>query len=568
MTKQSAFCGTIVVLAAVAAVAMGLSGCGGSGSGSSTPPPPTPDFTLTALSGAVSVAQGASGSSTVTAAVSGGFSAPIALTASGQPTGVTIGFSQATIPAPGSGSSSVTIAVGAAVATGNYTITITGTGSGITHTATVALTVTGPPPPPPDFTLTVPSTAVSIAQGASGTSTATTTVSNGFSAPIALTASGLPASVYIGFSQATLAAPGSGTSTLTIAVGPAVAAGNYSITVTGVGGSVTHTATVALTVTSATAPPGTPLLVGYLPDYQGSYATFATSLDFNKMTHLVLAFGLPPSCGGTCTASSNMTWALNQTDADIATLVSAAHAAGVKVLLSIGGGDQASDALIEQFYDVGLSTPLVAALDSYLTTHNLDGVDVDMEDPANMGTNYDTFATTLITKMHSEGKVASTTAATWIWESPPYPDSYGAPMANSTLQAYDIVGVMAYSFLGYDTTAAQYYSDTVMSMQYFGNLGVPNSKMTVGVPFYAQNASGSISETYATIVGAYPDASQTNEVSGGSLDGGATIYYMGDALMAQETQLGAEKYGGVMIWELSQDAPTPDSLLTVIQNNL
>jgi hypothetical protein len=92
--------------------------------------------------------------------------------------------------------------------------------------------------------------------------------------------------------------------------------------------------------------------------------------------------------------------------------------------------------------------------------------------------------------------------------------------------------------------------------------------MTVGVPFYAQNASGSISETYATIVGAYPNAPQTNEVSGGSLDGGATIYYMGDALMAQETQLGVEQYGGVMIWELSQDAPAPNSLLTVIQNNM
>jgi len=548
---------------------MGLSGCGSSGFESPPPPPPTPDFTLTAPSGAVSVAQGASGSSTVTAAVSGGFSASIALTASGQPAGVTIGFSQATIPAPGSGSSTVTIAVGAAVATGNYSITVTGTGGGVTHTATVALTVTGPPPPPPDFSLTVPSTAVSIAYGASGTSTATTSVSNGFSAPIALTASGLPAGVYIGFSPATIAAPGSGASTLTIAVDPAVAAGSYSITVTGTGGSVTHTANVTLTVTSATAPPGTPLLIGYLPDSQGSYASFATSLDFSKMTHLILAFGLPPSCGGTCTASSSMTWTLQQTDADIATLVTAAHNAGLKVLLSIGGGSTDDDALIEQFYKAGLSTQLVASLDSYLTDHNLDGVDVDIEDPKNMGTDYDTFATTLIAKMHSGGKVASTTAATWIWQSPPYPDGYGAPMANSTLLQYDLVGVMAYSFLGYDTTATQYYSDTVASMQYFGapGLGVPSSKMTVGVPFYAQDANNSIFETDAAILGAYPDAPQTYEVSGGSLDGGVPLYHMSDALMAQETQLGVEQYGGVMIWELAQDAAPPNSLLTVIQNN-
>ena len=79
-----------------------------------------------------------------------------------------------------------------------------------------------------------------------------------------------------------------------------------------------------------------------------------------------------------------------------------------------------------------------------------------------MGTNYDTFVTALTTKLHSDSpsKKTSVAVATWIWQSPPYPDTYGAPMANSTLQQYDIVGVMAYSFLGYDTTATQYYADT------------------------------------------------------------------------------------------------------------
>ena len=37
--------------------------------------------------------------------------------------------------------------------------------------------------------------------------------------------------------------------------------------------------------------------------------------------------------------------------------------------------------------------------------------------------------------------------------------------------------------------------------------------------------------------------------------------------MAQETQLGA-RYGGIMIWELTQDAGGPHSLLSVIQKNL
>ena len=79
-------------------------------------------------------------------------------------------------------------------------------------------------------------------------------------------------------------------------------------------------------------------LIGYLPDYDGSYADFAKSIDFSKMTHLYLAFGLPPFCNGTCTASSDMQFSLGQTDEDIRTLVDTAHRKGVKVVLSIGGG--------------------------------------------------------------------------------------------------------------------------------------------------------------------------------------------------------------------------------------
>ncbi|MGA3373938.1 MAG: glycosyl hydrolase family 18 protein [Terracidiphilus sp.] len=420
----------------------------------------------------------------------------------------------------------------------------------------------------PAFTLTAPSTVVSIAQGSSGTTTVTATISGGFDGTVSLTASELPTGITVVFKPATIPAPGSGSSTLTINVTSAVATGNYIFLVTGAGQGLTQKVQIPLTVTSASAP--TPLLVGYLPDWDSDYSADATTLNFSKMTHLILAFAVPPACNGACTAQSNMTWALSsgvQSDAQIDALVTAAHNAGVKVLVSIGGGARASDTLIEQFYNAGLSTPLAASLDSYLTAHNLDGVDVDIEDPANMGTNYDTFVTALTTTLHSEDKIASVAVATWIWQNPPFPDNYNAPMANSTLLQYDLVGVMDYSFLG-DATAAKYYSDTEASMQYFAGLGVPDSKMTVGVPFYGQNASGSISESYATILADYPNAGASNEVSGGSLDGGVELYYVGDALMAQETQLGAQQYGGVMIWELSQDAAPPDSLLTLIQNNL
>jgi subtilase family serine protease len=212
--------------------------------------PTSPAFTLTASPTAVSVVVGSSGTSTVTTAVTGGFSSAIALTASGAPTGVTVSFSPASIAAPGSGTSTVTLAVASSTATGTYSITVTGTGGGLTESATISLTVTAAASPA--FTLTVSPTSVSVVQGNSGASTITTAVSGGFSSAIALTASGVPTGVTASFSPTSIAAPGSGTSTLTLAVAATTATGTYSITVTGTGGGITHTATVSLTVTAAT----------------------------------------------------------------------------------------------------------------------------------------------------------------------------------------------------------------------------------------------------------------------------------------------------------------------------
>ena len=297
------------------------------------------------------------------------------------------------------------------------------------------------------------------------------------------------------------------------------------------------------------APPTSgPRLVGYLPSYDGSYATFATTLNFNKMTHLVLGFALPPVCNGTCTASSNMTWSLGQTNSETITLVNAAHAHGVKVLLTIGGGDNSADEQISAFYNVGLSAQLVASLDSYVTALNMDGVDVDIEDPGNMGAPYATFVSSLIAKEHSGGRIVTAAVAEWLQTQ--------NVMSNATLQSFDFVNVMVYSNI----------SDCESNMAYFASLGEPKSKMTVGVPFYGQSSDAA--ETYAQIIAAYPNAGQSNQVSGnGALDGGNTITYVGNAEMAQETVFSLQ-YGGIMIWELSQDAAPPNSLLTIIQNNL
>jgi len=252
-----------------------------------------PGFSLSASPTSVSVVQGSSGNSTITSSVTGGFDSAITLSASGQPTGVTVGFSPTSIT--GAGTSTMTMTVASSTATGTYSITVSGISGSTTETTSVSLTVTSTPTPA--FTIAASPTSVSVVQGNSGNSTITTTVSGGFNSAIALSASGQPTGVTVSFNPTSIAAPGSGTSTMTMAVASTTATGTYTITVTGSGESITHTATVSLTVTSAAAGNFTISVSptsGYLLRGQSGYAVVTTTVSggFNSAIALS-ATGVP-----------------------------------------------------------------------------------------------------------------------------------------------------------------------------------------------------------------------------------------------------------------------------------
>jgi subtilase family serine protease len=237
----------------------------------------TPGFSLSASPTSVSVVQGSSGTSTITSTATGGFDSAVSLTASGQPTGVTVGFNPTSIT--GSGTSTMTMTVASSTATGTYSITVTGTSGSTTETTKVSLTVTATASP--SFTISAAPTSVSVVEGSSGTSTITTAVSGGFSSAIALSASGQPAGVTVSFNPTSIAAPGSGTSTMTMTVASTTATGTYTITATGTGGGITHTATVSLTVTAAATGTFTISVSptsGYLDRGQSGYAVVTTKV--------------------------------------------------------------------------------------------------------------------------------------------------------------------------------------------------------------------------------------------------------------------------------------------------
>lgn len=206
----------------------------------------SPTFTISVSPASVPVVQGNSGTSTVTTNALNGFNSAIGLSATGQPAGVTVGFSPSSVAAPGSGTSTMTMTVASTTAVGTYTITVTGSGGGVTQTTTVSLIVTSSSPA--SFALSASPTSLTVARGSSGTSTITTTASGSFNAAITLSASGEGSSNTVTFSPSSVAAPGSGSSTMTVKVGSRATTGTRTITITATGGGITHTTTVTLDV--------------------------------------------------------------------------------------------------------------------------------------------------------------------------------------------------------------------------------------------------------------------------------------------------------------------------------
>jgi hypothetical protein len=101
----------------------------------------------------------------------------------------------------------------------------------------------------PDFLMTLSPVSRSVSQGKGSTYTATVTATNGFSGTVVLGATGLPTGVSATFVPSSITGAGSGiVNVFTTAATPP---GSYTITISGVSGSLNHTATAGLSVAQA-----------------------------------------------------------------------------------------------------------------------------------------------------------------------------------------------------------------------------------------------------------------------------------------------------------------------------
>ncbi|HEX3698333.1 MAG TPA: glycosyl hydrolase family 18 protein [Polyangia bacterium] len=274
-------------------------------------------------------------------------------------------------------------------------------------------------------------------------------------------------------------------------------------------------------------------LVAYLPNYSGSFSMWATKVNFSRVTHLNLAFALATATNG---------WNMGASDADVKAIVDAAHAAGVKVLPSLGGGG-GDQSVIGRYNTASNVDPLVQSLDAFIAKYNFDGADIDIESPANLGANFSNFVNKVVAKLRPEGKLVTAAVAQYLQEN----------MQDATLHQFDFVNVMIYSGLTQTMKDITYYLNTKK---------VPKDQVVLGAGFFGTEP-GDKEISYASIIKADPMAWSKDSTT----VSGQTVNYTGMDTMKKLTEY-AKTIGGIMVWDLTEDTYDDHSLMKVIQGDL
>src|SRR5437588_373835 len=226
-----------------------------------------PDYSLSLAPAALTIAQGATGTTTVTITRTN-FTGAVTLRLGTAPTGVPGSFNPA---APTGTSSTLTVSVGAAVLPGTYNLTVAGIGTPGNRSTPLTLTVSEAP----DYTLSLSPAALTVDPGATGTTTVTIARTN-FTGAVTLSLGNAPSGVTGSFNPA---APTGTNSTLTMVVGAAVTPGVYNLTVDGTGTPGPRSTPLTLTVSAA---PGYALAVAPAALTIGQGATGSTTVTITR----------------------------------------------------------------------------------------------------------------------------------------------------------------------------------------------------------------------------------------------------------------------------------------------
>jgi chitinase len=272
------------------------------------------------------------------------------------------------------------------------------------------------------------------------------------------------------------------------------------------------------------------------------------NVPFSKLTHINLYFLNPDSTGN-----------FKQNFPALVPFIKAAHAEHVKVLASVAGGGR------HPYYAKLLKDTdrviLINKLLSIVLLYDLDGIDVDIEG-SDIDENYDNFVIELAASLHEHKKLI--TAAIAVFFKGDYTDKALAQFDFVNIMSYDHTGSWAPAKPGPHST----YAQAVEDLSYFKVIrGIPKEKLILGVPFYGYGfgptlTTPGISRNYGEIVSEFPGAEFSDQLNTGP---GRIMYYNGVPTIKMKTALAKAEASGIMIWQLSGDAPGSKSLLQAIK---
>ncbi|MEP6725408.1 MAG: glycosyl hydrolase family 18 protein [Bacteroidota bacterium] len=285
-------------------------------------------------------------------------------------------------------------------------------------------------------------------------------------------------------------------------------------------------------------------VVGYVPLQRQPVTPVSDSI-IKRLTHLNIAFVNPDSLGNLFLPNG------------IDSLIDLARANKVKVLMSVGGGK------FNPYYDSLLRMEnrkaFVDKLIQLAADHHFDGIDADLEND-NLTKNYEAFIIDLSAGLKKQGKLLTAALATW----------NAQLISNAALAKFDFINVMSYDQTGpwrpADPGPHSTYEKAVSDLYYWTNTRhVPKNKINLGLPFYGYGFGTTYGESmpYGNIVTTFQNAGQQDTIMP---PGGGAIYYNGLSTIQNKTRLALKNAGGVMIWQILQDAAGTQSLLTSIHD--
>ena len=260
------------------------------------------------------------------------------------------------------------------------------------------------------------------------------------------------------------------------------------------------------------------------------------AIDFSLLTHINYSFLIPRANGTTRPFGAPN---------HLRKVVAQAKKHDVKVLIAVGGWgwDKEFETLAA---DPAIRTKLAKRVAEFCATYQLDGVDIDWEYP-NAGASSAHFAALAIAFRSALPAGALVTSAVLADAT----DAEG--ISTDAVGHLDFINLMAYDGPRSDHSS---YAMAERSIASWLARGIHPDKLVLGVPFYGRPGNA----TYRTLLANDPAAANGDRV----LFNGVEQNYNGPATIRRKTELALQVAGGIMIWELSQDARGSDSLLRVI----